>query len=777
MPMTASSFSDTMLYGEHVRISVAASQKWSANYGQAPTIDSQPENRTELSVARNFQGGRRYMEDRVHIECVRLPSGAVDYLYFAVYDGHGGSEASDYVRKHLLKNIQSQYGFDGSDEQMLDAIKKGFVETHLAMWKVVDDWPLTSSGYTSTAGTTASCTFIRRGKIFTGHVGDSAVILGEMNSLLMFFFSFFKPTNYDDEVRASSLTVDHKPDNSLEVQRINSAGGMVMKKSGVTRVVWTRPIRGHVGPVRRSTPTESIAFLAVARALGDLWSYNRETKQFIVSPEPDVAAYDLNDNSLCLVLGSDGLTNVLKPQQIVDIVMHYEKASRDKHGRLPNHSRWILRHALEGWGASRADNISVISVFFDKKNIEVNNTSVLADDINLCLDRALTDFENSTVMLGPKYCKQLKTLDVDLYYSGIVDPNFTTEIAYNGPGYARDIRRPLTLVQFSDMPVMPLHSLDRVSAIHHLNELFATNNKVKVLPAGCVAGVLLDGMDELYESFVDEGILYPCDGVAREETIESVHSNGDDNIEAEKMCGENSRANTNVYDVKTSLSTSSAKYPSTSSSMNNVEHYNISSSFSSTKSLFSSFASSSYSKTIKPRTVLKASRRKQALYSKSVKEDTMSSVGSDNNVSEDCFDNSQLSSTKRCHDFEDLAVSQRPSGSASALSPSLMLEALRITNQLFEHDPFARDLILSRRRPFARRRLSSSSLEPFKKKLKVSMESRTDPVYDSSIRNVGNLEQNVANANKVEECTAPTTSKFRVWDFFSSLLGTRANKK
>nr|CRZ25360.1 Bm6816 [Brugia malayi] len=731
--MTASSFSDTMLYGEHVRISVAASQ-----------------------------GGRRYMEDRVHIECVRLPSGAVDYLYFAVYDGHGGSEASDYVRKHLLKNIQSQYGFDGNDEQMLDAIKKGFVETHLAMWKVVDDWPLTSSGYTSTAGTTASCTFIRRGKIFTGHVGDSAVILGEMNN---------------DEVRASSLTVDHKPDNSLEVQRINSAGGMVMKKSGVTRVVWTRPIRGHVGPVRRSTPTESIAFLAVARALGDLWSYNRETKQFIVSPEPDVAAYDLNDNSLCLVLGSDGLTNVLKPQQIVDIVMHYEKVSRDKHGRLPNHSRWILRHALEGWGASRADNISVISVFFDKKNIDVNNTSVLADDINLCLDRALTDFGNSTVMLGPKYCKQLKTLDVDLYYSGIVDPNFTTEIAYNGPGYARDIRRPLTLVQFSDMPVMPLHSLDRVSSIHHLNELFATNNKVKVLPAGCVAGVLLDGMDELYESFIDEGILYPCDGVAREETIESVHSNGDDNIEAEKMCGENSKANTNVYDVKTSLSTSSAKYPSTSSSMNNVEHYNISSSFSSTKSLFSSLASSSYSKTIKPRTVLKASRRKQAVYSKSVKEDTMSSVGSDNNVSEDCFDNSQFSSTNRCHDFEGLAVSQRPSGSASALSPSLMLEALRITNQLFEHDPFARDLILSRRRPFARRRLSSSSLEPFKKKLKVSMESRTDPVYDSSIRNVGNLEQNVANANKVEECTAPTTSKFRMWDFFSSLLGTRANKK
>lgn len=64
--------------------------------------------------------------------------------------------------------------------------------------------------------------------------------------------------------------------------------------------------------------------------VGDLWSYNRETKQFIVSPEPDVAIYNLNDSNLCLVLGSDGLTNVLKPQQIVDIVMHYEKLPRDK---------------------------------------------------------------------------------------------------------------------------------------------------------------------------------------------------------------------------------------------------------------------------------------------------------------------------------------------------------------------------------------------------------------------------------------------------------------
>lgn len=30
----------------------------------------------------------------------------------------------------------------------------------------------------STAGTTASVAFIRRGKIYIGHVGDSAIVLG-----------------------------------------------------------------------------------------------------------------------------------------------------------------------------------------------------------------------------------------------------------------------------------------------------------------------------------------------------------------------------------------------------------------------------------------------------------------------------------------------------------------------------------------------------------------------------------------------------------------------
>ena len=49
-----------------------------------------------------------------------------------------------------------------------------------------------------------------------------------------------------------------------------------------------RPSGGHTGPIRRSTHIDEIPFLAVARSLGDLWSYNSEENVFVVSPEPDI---------------------------------------------------------------------------------------------------------------------------------------------------------------------------------------------------------------------------------------------------------------------------------------------------------------------------------------------------------------------------------------------------------------------------------------------------------------------------------------------------------
>ena len=48
-------------------------------------------------------------------------------------------------------------------------VREGFLKTQQDMWGDLENWSKTGSGLPSTAGTTASIAFIRRGKIFVGN--------------------------------------------------------------------------------------------------------------------------------------------------------------------------------------------------------------------------------------------------------------------------------------------------------------------------------------------------------------------------------------------------------------------------------------------------------------------------------------------------------------------------------------------------------------------------------------------------------------------------------
>lgn len=80
------------------------------------------------------------MEDAIRIECKRSESGAVDYVFIGVFDGHGGLDASKFAKERLLENIVVQPQFhSGNDTEVLDAIRLGFNETHQQMWKEVGE--------------------------------------------------------------------------------------------------------------------------------------------------------------------------------------------------------------------------------------------------------------------------------------------------------------------------------------------------------------------------------------------------------------------------------------------------------------------------------------------------------------------------------------------------------------------------------------------------------------------------------------------------------------
>lgn len=313
------------------------------------------------------QGGRKYMEDAFVVAYQQTKDKAdLEYAYFGIFDGHGGREAALYAKEHLLDSIVKQTDFwSDSDERVLRAIRHGFLTTHLGMWKEVGKWPKTMSGLPSTSGTTASIAFIRHSKLYIGHVGDSRIVLGceSMDGENWF---------------ARPLTHDHKPENPREKERIHSVGGLVMNKSGVDRVVWNRPCVGHRGPVRRSTHFDKIPFLAVARSLGDLWSYNYTAGKFVVSPEPDVSVMHIDTRrDRCIVMASDGLWNMVDTADAVRLVQQAERDSDrafleaaqagKKEPLVYNPSKMLVDEALFRWSRvkTRADNTSVVCVMLD----------------------------------------------------------------------------------------------------------------------------------------------------------------------------------------------------------------------------------------------------------------------------------------------------------------------------------------------------------------------------------------------------------------------------
>lgn len=291
--------------------------------------------------------------------------------FFAVFDGHGGREAAQFARDCLWDFMKKQRGFwSDCDREVCSAIRKGFIACHHAMWKKLPEWPKTLTGLPSTSGTTASVVVIRGNRMYVAHVGDSAVVLGVQDDPSVPF------------IRAVEVTQDHKPELPRERERIEGLGGSVIKKSGVNRVVWKRPRLSHNGPVRRSTVIDQIPFLAVARALGDLWSYDFYSGEFVVSPEPDTCVVTLDPRKhRYIILGSDGLWNMVPPQEAISMCQNNDEAVAPCE---VSSARQLVSHALLRWRQRmlRADNTSAIVIALQEPGISqdtLHHEEVLLD--------------------------------------------------------------------------------------------------------------------------------------------------------------------------------------------------------------------------------------------------------------------------------------------------------------------------------------------------------------------------------------------------------------
>uniref|UniRef100_G1QHR8 Protein phosphatase, Mg2+/Mn2+ dependent 1D n=1 Tax=Nomascus leucogenys TaxID=61853 RepID=G1QHR8_NOMLE len=262
--------------------------------------------------------------------------------FFAVCDGHGGREAAQFAREHLWGFIKKQKGFTSSEPAKV-------------------------------------CAAIRKGFL--------ACHLAMWKKLAEW------PKTMTGLPSTSGTTA------SVVIIR-------VMNKSGVNRVVWKRPRLTHNGPVRRSTVIDQIPFLAVARALGDLWSYDFFSGEFVVSPEPDTSVHTLDPQKhKYIILGSDGLWNMIPPQDAISMCQDQEekKYLMGEHGQ--SCAKMLVNRALGRWRQRmlRADNTSAIVICISP---EVDNQGNFTNEDELYLNLTDSPSYNSqeTCVMTPSPC-------------------------------------------------------------------------------------------------------------------------------------------------------------------------------------------------------------------------------------------------------------------------------------------------------------------------------------------------------------------------------------
>lgn len=244
------------------------------------------------------------------------PSPSAKLSFFGVFDGHGGRRAADFAEVRLYELLLDHPEINTDPEAALRASFEA-TETMFLEQAVEEDMM---------DGTTAAVALISKGQLVVGNVGDSELVLCA------------------GEAAVPLCQVHNMNKNPSEIERVKEAGGVVY--------------RNRVGHPKFNPQVIS---LGVSRAIGDLpFKHPNFTdgKPSGLTAEPDVAIVPLTPEHKFLIIGCDGLWDVVQHQAAVD-------AARNslQDGNSPGQTSQLLVKMASDAGST--DNITVMVILLE----------------------------------------------------------------------------------------------------------------------------------------------------------------------------------------------------------------------------------------------------------------------------------------------------------------------------------------------------------------------------------------------------------------------------
>ncbi|XP_022760739.1 probable protein phosphatase 2C 13 [Durio zibethinus] len=263
-------------------------------------------------------GPRRSMEDE-HIRIDDLSSHlgsmfkpSIPSAFYAVFDGHGGADAATYIKRNATRLFFED--FDLSQVSEIDAVfLKELEDSHRKAFLLADLALAAESSVSSSCGTTMLTALVLGRHLLVANAGDCRAVLCRKGVAL-------------------EMSQDHRPCYLPERKRVEDLGGYIDD--------------GYLN-----------GYLSVTRALGD-W----DLKFPVGSPspliaEPDVRQIVLSEDDEFLIIGCDGIWDVMPSQFAVSFV----RRGLRRHNDPEECARELVNEASR---LNSLDNLTAIIICF-----------------------------------------------------------------------------------------------------------------------------------------------------------------------------------------------------------------------------------------------------------------------------------------------------------------------------------------------------------------------------------------------------------------------------
>ena len=276
---------------------------------------------------------RENNEDAITVTKIYFNDDKNNYChYFGIFDGHGGKGCSNYLKENLHKNIK---------EFTTLGIKIGIdlTEERFKLYEAVDE----KGEVKDSSGSCGIILLVKGKKCIIANIGDSRCVIFK-NKCVEF------------------TTMDHKPDSIIEKARIEIAGGKIYKTPPLFSL---HTNENNVEMPWRVSPGK----LPVSRTFGDILAKDEKFggNKMVVIALPDITEIELDENYNFIVIGCDGIFDVLKNEDLLECinVVLKEKKLKDKindediHQLCGDFASMILKSAL---AKGSFDNLSCIVI-------------------------------------------------------------------------------------------------------------------------------------------------------------------------------------------------------------------------------------------------------------------------------------------------------------------------------------------------------------------------------------------------------------------------------